>query len=364
RSVTVSGLSVPNSADWIGRVVLQDAAGNASISASDQSAHLRFDPDPPTVSIAGLDPQDPGRLAASAHDSVSGVNDGEIQLAPHGTNRWRAMPTSVGRSVLVADVDDTTLPRGLYDERAWVKDAAGNVSMDTKTSAVPIPFRFESRLTAGFAVKRTVKKGRRRITRLRLVGSRKVRYNHDADVRGRLVTPDGQPLANARVIVSATPAATGAQPEAVGAVTTDKDGVFAYRTTARESRQLTFAYEGNSIRQPARATVTLTVPASSTIHVSRHSLLNGDTVLFRGRLRGDRVPPGGKLVALEAWVRGLWQPIANVRTDARGRWHAAHTFTTVAGRARFRFRLAIPRDALYPYAAGSSRPVNVVVEGL
>jgi hypothetical protein len=75
------------------------------------------------------------------------------------------------------------------------------------------------------------------------------------------------------------------------------------------------------------------------------------------------VPPGGKLVALEAWVRGVWQPIANVRTTASGAWRASHTFATVAGRARFRFRVAIPHDALYPFAPAASRPVSVVVQG-
>jgi hypothetical protein len=356
RAVVVSGLKAPDPADWTARVVLGDAAGNRNPRLDDHSAHLRFDPDPPSVAIGARDPQDPGYLSASVHDSVSGVADGEIELAPHGTQRWRSVPTSVGRAALAAQLDDTSLPNGTYDERVWAKDAAGNISMDTKSAAVAIPFRLGTRLTAGVALKRK--------KRVRLVSSRRVRYRHAADIRGRLVTPDGQPLANTRLTVTATPAATGARPEVVGAVTTDKDGRFAYRTVARESRQLVFAYQGNSIRRPAKASVNLAVPASSSIRVSRRSLLNGDTVVFRGRLRGGHVPPGGKLVAVEAWVRGVWQPIANVRTDARGSWHASHTFTTVAGRARFRFRLSIPHDALYPFTAGTSRPISVVVRGL
>jgi hypothetical protein len=364
QTVTISALSAPAPGDWTAQVVLEDAAGNANKHAFDHSTQLRFDPDPPSVNIDARDPQDPQRLSVSAADSVSGIADGQIELAPHGTDKWRSLDTVVGKRALVGEIDDTALPRGVYDERAWVKDAAGNIAMDKKSSAVPIPLRFETKLSAGFAVKHTVRKGHRRVTRVRLVSSRKLRYRHHADLQGRLVTPDGQPLAGARVIVTATPAATGAQAEPVGAVTTDKDGRFTYRTVAQESRQLTFSYEGNSIRQPAKASVGLSVPAASSIHVSGRSLLNGDTAVFHGRLRGDHVPPGGKLVALEAWVRGVWQPIANVRTDARGSWRASHTFTTVGGRARFRFRLSIPHDALYPFAAGASRPVDVIVRGL
>jgi hypothetical protein len=87
-------------------------------------------------------------------------------------------------------------------------------------------------------------------------------------------------------------------------------------------------------------------------------------VTFSGRLKGGNVPSGGKLVAMEVLVRGTWQPFANVRTDANGGWHVAHTFTTVAGRARFEFRLAIPHEDTYPFATGRSKRLVVVVSGL
>jgi hypothetical protein len=147
-------------------------------------------------------------------------------------------------------------------------------------------------------------------------------------------------------------------------VTTDAKGAFTYRTTARESRAMTFAYQGSAVRLPGSTTVHLSVPATSTVRVNRRHVFNGDTVTFTGRLKGGNVPAGGKLVILEAWVRGVWQPIAQMRTTTNGRWHAQHTFTTVAGRAQFRFRLSIPHDNLYPFASGNSGRINVVVEGL
>ena len=358
-------VSVPSEGQWVAYVALMDSAGNVDLSEDDNDdAHVRYDNRAPDVSIAPLDPSDPGTLGARATDDLSGVSDGQVELAPHGTDKWRALPTTVGRGAIAAQADDTALPNGSYDERVVATDAAGNVGMAVKPGAIAVPFRFATRMHAGFVVKHTVRRKHRRVTKVRVVASRRVRYHRRAMLRGSLLTQDGQPPANARVVVTALAAATGAQPEVVGDVTTDKDGRFSYTTIARESRQLTFAYEGTATRQPARAAASLAVAAATSIHISRRSLLNGDTAVFRGRLKGGHLPPGGKLVALQAWVRGVWQPIANVRTDPRGSWHASHTFTTVADRASFRFRLEIPHDALYPFAAGSSRPVDVVVRGL
>jgi hypothetical protein len=356
-------VTAPRPGDWAADVWLTDSVGNSWALNDNDDAHVRYDNRAPQVSISPIDPTDPGNLSARASDDLSGVADGDVQLAPHGTNAWRSVPTTVGRGAIAAQVDDTALPRGTYDERVVATDAAGNVGLAVSEASVAVPFRFESRLRAGFAIVRHVRRGHRRVARVRLVAKKLVRLHRRAQIRGSLTTKEGQPLANARLVVSATRAATGAQPEVVDAVTTDKNGKFTYTTVARESRRLTFTYGGTALRQPARAELDQVVPAASSIHVSRRSILNGDTVIFRGRLKGGQVPPGGKLVALEAWVRGVWQPIANVRTTPSGAWRASHTFATVAGRARFRFRVAIPHDALYPFAPGASRPVSVVVQG-
>lgn len=362
-SVFTIHTTAPGPGDWVADVWLVDAVGNTQQLNDNDDAHVRYDNRAPQVSISPIDPTDPGNLSARATDDLSGIADGDIQLAPHGTNAWRSVPTTVGRGAIAAQVDDTALPRGTYDERVVATDAAGNVGLAVSEASVAVPFRFESRLRAGFAIVRHVRRGHRRVARVRLVAKKLVRLHRHAQIRGSLTTKEGQPLANARVVVGATRAATGAQPEIVDAVTTDNNGRFTYTTVARESRRLTFTYRGTALRQPARADIDQVVPAASSIHVSRRSILNGDTVVVRGRLKGGHLPPGGKLVSLEAWVRGGWQPIANVRTTPSGAWRASHTFATVAGRARFRFRVAIPHDALYPFAPGASRPVSVVVQG-
>jgi hypothetical protein len=191
----------------------------------------------------------------------------------------------------------------------------------------------------------------------------RVRYGRRARIHGLLTTSVGEPLAGERIAITADSVVPGRPTQPPATLTTDSGGRFTYPITATESRHLTFAYNGAAHRQPARTRIDELVPASSTIHVSRRSLLNGDTVIFSGRLRGGELPERGKLVILEAWVRGVWQPIAQMRTQSDGRWHASHTFATVAGSARFRFRLSIPHDDAYPFAAGVSRPISVVVRG-
>jgi hypothetical protein len=105
------------------------------------------------------------------------------------------------------------------------------------------------------------------------------------------------------------------------------------------------------------------VRAGSTIHASDSKVLNGQTVRFHGRLRGNSVPPGGKLIELQVVLRGRWHTFATVHTGPRGRWHYDYRFDGTQGRQRYRFRVRIPREAEYPFETGHSRAVRVKVRG-
>ena len=105
------------------------------------------------------------------------------------------------------------------------------------------------------------------------------------------------------------------------------------------------------------------VPATSSIHVDRGRVRNGEAVVFTGGLVGGHVPDGGKLIDLQAYYRGGWRTFATPRTDARGRWSYRYRFGATSGVVRYRFRARIRREAAYPFELGYSRRISVTVRG-
>ena len=104
------------------------------------------------------------------------------------------------------------------------------------------------------------------------------------------------------------------------------------------------------------------MPASATIHAAAESIRGAGSVRFSGRLRllGTTLPPGGKIVDLQASQRGRWSTVATTRaTGANARWHAVARFRGTPG--RYPVRLRIRREALFPYELGYSASVTVRV---
>ena len=109
--------------------------------------------------------------------------------------------------------------------------------------------------------------------------------------------------------------------------------------------------------------VSLRVPASSTIHasVTQRGAPSG-TIRFSGRLRmlGTKLPPGGKIVDLQASQGGRWTTVDTTRaTGPNASWRAVARFRGNPG--RFPIRLRIRREALFPYELGYSASVVVRV---
>ncbi len=97
--------------------------------------------------------------------------------------------------------------------------------------------------------------------------------------------------------------------------------------------------------------------------MSDRSVLNGDRVTFRGRLRGGGIPEGGKLLEMQAFFRNRWRTFSTVRTDARGRWRFSYQFGGTRGLITYRFRVLIPHEGGYPFDTGRSRVIRVAVRG-
>jgi hypothetical protein len=269
---------------------------------------------------------------------------------------------------LVARVDDERLSDGTYELRARAFDRAGNERTTLLRSSgqkmeIVLPLRAKTRLRAGL-VRRSAPRGRHGRSSIRLLRRARVRFGRQARAGGRLTDAHGLPIPNADVLVFAAPRSLNGRYERVATLRTSHDGRLSYVAAAGPSRTLRFRYPGTATVRPAKTDVGLLVAGRTTLAVNRHFALNGETVTFRGRLRGAHVPRGGKLVELQALVRGRWRTFATARTDRVGKWRYSYRFDGTRGRQTYRFRAQLPRESTYPYETGHSRRISVTVVGL
>jgi hypothetical protein len=380
------GIAVPAQGEWTLQVWLVDEAGNVDATHLSTPVRLRFDPQVDGAAFESPDRGDPRRLAVRVTDYASGVAPGTIELRRRGTTAWRALPTTFAGTRLTALVPDTELDDGPYELRALAHDVAGNERVadryaDGSRAVVVLPLRTatgfvgEARgaaLRTCRVVTRTVRRGARRMRvrrrvchtttgRAALGGSLEVPFGRAATVRGALQTYAGRPVSGAAVVVDAEPR-TGGGARPVATLRTAGDGAFAYWAPAGPSRTLHFTYAGDEVLLPTRARVTVRVPAAATLHPSRRTVRNGNSVTFSGRLLG---PPAaaGKLVTLQAFYRRAWRTFAVTRADGRGRFRQAYRFQATVGRVAYHFRALIEREASYPYETGVTPVVTVVVNG-
>ena len=373
----LSSVKLPADGAYEFRVALRDQAGNVAALRDARPAMLRLDREAPRVSIDPVDPNTPIRAAATVSDSVSGLGGGQLEMRRAGATTWQELPTAVEGNKLVAQIDDERFSNGRYELRARALDQAGNeASTFAEASGAQavrqLPIRVVTRLNAGRKVARTVRRVVGRGKRKRTVKRREVRYRETltvrrkrrAVVRGVLRNPDGQPLHDVPIQVSARPELPGAGFSTAAVVRTDRKGRFSYRLRGTISRTLRFRYDGTSRIRPATSDVTVKVPASSTFTLNPRRIVNGETVTFRGRVRGGPIPATGKLIELRRWTGRRWDPFRVVRTDPAGRWSHTEPVVSVSGFVIFRLRAAIPAEAGFPYSHGRTRARELRVRGL
>jgi hypothetical protein len=196
----------------------------------------------------------------------------------------------------------------------------------------------------------------------RLGGALAVPFGHGASVRGALQTFAGRPVVGATLVVT-TESRTGRGGRRVATLRTGREGAFAYTAPAGPSRTVRFASAGDELLKPTSAAIALRVAAGATLRASRRNVRNGQRVVFSGRLLGLPVPRVGKLVVLQAFYRRAWRTFAVTRADAGGRFRQGYRFQATVGRVAYRFRAVIEREASYPYEAGVTPVVTVVVRG-
>jgi hypothetical protein len=367
----IDDLQVPDEGVWNLRLWLIDAAGNQDPGSAVQIDGLGYDDTPPAaVAFQAPDPQDPTRINVQAADPVSGIASGAIEVRRDGTDAWISLPTQVSGTGLSAVVDDETLPKGLYFARAVVVDGAGLESSNDRDAAgqpatLKLPLRLASHLDGGRRGARVCHgHGKARTCARKLLTRPRVRVGKATRLYGRLTVAD-QAMPGSAVQVWRRVDLDGAQWAQIATVTTSRTGRFSYLAARGPARAIRFRFPGTATIRGRNRDVELRVQASTTIRPSRRSVINGEYVIFRGKLKGGWRPAAGALVELQVLNRGQWRTFAQPRARAKsGRWAYRYRFSTVRGRASFKFRARVRAQPDFPFTTGASRPVRVSVHGL
>jgi hypothetical protein len=188
-----------------------------------------------------------------------------------------------------------------------------------------------------------------------------VRHGRRVAIVGRLADAAGTGIGGARV--GAAWKVAGRRWVARPGLTTRSDGRFTYLLPPGASRAVRLAYYAFSdSRTPTLSNVVqVDVRAPLAIAADRRRVSGDRVVRLSGRVDAvGAVPRGGALITLQGFQRGWgWRTFRSVRTDRRGRWSTTYRFRLSSG--RFGFRATLPGQPGVPFAAGTSRPVFVVV---
>lgn len=354
-------VKVPGPGAWNMQLWLVDAAGNGTPRAAATGVTLRYDDASPTVSIAPPDPNDPTLIAAPWRDEGSGVTRGQIQIRHHPSGSWLTLPTSVSGDRIVARIDDVHLGDGVYDVEAIATDAAGNQGSSARpdgsvADTITLPLRLKTRLLTGLVV--------RHGTRARLARAAYARYGQLVRVRGRLTSPEGNPMQDFEVQAWTQVRDSLMPPRLIATVKTTRKGSFSFLVRKGPSRSIRIVYGGTSQIRSATKTLSLNVRSSTSMRPNHKTRVNGEGVRFHGRIRTGRIPQNGKIVEVQVFVRGKWRTFATTRAGQRGTWAYNYRFDGTRGNQTYRFRAKVPRETGYPFATGLSRIARVRVRGI
>ena len=138
----------------------------------------------------------------------------------------------------------------------------------------------------------------------------------------------------------------------VAVLQTDGDGRYRYTAAGSTNRTLRFAYAGSALVLPAAdARSRCSVPALTSLRVSRRRVLNGQAVTFSGQgAHAARARRAASSWSCRSASRGRWQTFRTTRTDAAGRWAIQYRFKRTRGVQRY----PLPRAA----AARGQLPVR------
>ncbi|HEX6714468.1 MAG TPA: hypothetical protein VF066_13835 [Thermoleophilaceae bacterium] len=190
----------------------------------------------------------------------------------------------------------------------------------------------------------------------------KVKFGKRVPIGGKLVGPDGTPIANAILEVQTRTSLPGASVADAGKVVTGSDGRFSYVAPAGPSRVVRIAYRSHSADSSFADTsdVTLLVKAGVTIKATPKKVRNRHATIFTGRLLGKPISKRGVVVDLQVFFRHKWRTFGAPRTNRAGKYRFKYRF--MAGAATWKFRARVRRETSYPFIEGySAKTIKVKV---
>ncbi len=310
-------------------------------------------------------------VSIGASDQGGGVYQAEIEVDGHvvahqvldnSTGTCQTPFTAVAPCPLSASgtigFNTAQLADGSHTLRILVTDAAGNTAAwgpvtirTVNNPCSPVPS------AAGMTLKAAIVSSVHHRTRLSdalTIGS-----SQHPTVQGSLLDSAGSPVGNASLCVAAQDDAAGAPVHAVATLTTNSAGRFTYRLGSGPSRTVYFIHRvaGGAIA----ASVHLAVHVPVRVRVNANHLRNGQVMTWKGRLPGP--VPHGVLGLMQVWRGTYWETFKQIAVAHNGTWSGRYRFTFTTGVQRYVFRLLVPHQSQYPYAAGTSRKLRVVVTG-
>jgi hypothetical protein len=344
---------------------------NTGPSAANVSAELASAPVVSGASDLSFSASDPGSGVYEALFKVDGQLVQSTVLAENGGRCRNVGQTADGLAAFLyvqpclgsvsADVpfDTRRIPNGAHHLIVSVIDAAGNAApVLDRNITVANPGAPGPPNGTNASTQATLSAQWRGTKRERLTSS----YGSASTITGRLTGPQGVPISGALIDLSATAAYNGASPVQMPGPRTRADGRFSVRLAGGvSSRTLRLAYRSNTGEVPpvATRTLTLSVRAGIALGITPRTAGVGQSIHFRGRLRGGPIPSAGKQLVLEARAAGsAWLEFRVIRCDRRGRFQAGYRFK-FPGPANYQFRVLSEPEADFPFAAGSSNIVGV-----
>jgi hypothetical protein len=177
-------------------------------------------------------------------------------------------------------------------------------------------------------------------------------FGDPAVVRGRLRDRTSRRSIRGAQVQLATQNVGGGDWYLAGVTSTNRRGGFKAVLPPGPTRRVAILY-WPFVNSPAPVySRRLLVRAAGRVYLK--TIVRGRSVLFRGRVSGDAIPPGGLLVAAQVRNGGAWVSVRLVRTQASGRFRARYRFKY--GNRRFLVRATAPSQPGWPLYSGSSRP--------
>jgi hypothetical protein len=176
-------------------------------------------------------------------------------------------------------------------------------------------------------------------------------------LRGRLRdSTSRRPVSGAIVQLAAHNATDGGDWYLTGVTQTNHNGEFRAVLPAGPTRRIAAVYWPSVNATLPVFSRRLLVRASAHVYL-RTAMLEGRRIVYRGRVSGAPIPPGGLLVAAQVKNGGSWATVRLPRTDASGNFVARYRFKH-AGR-RLHVRAYVPSQPAWALYSAHSHPNTV-----